>query len=112
MMFCGRTRTAWIGALLALYMVVLFPAALFGRMIEAVELGLPAPTNSNNNEEREEHEPAEVTVRDAQGVRPPLPDPELLARPIEVRFDAPPPRLLASVTHVPEPAVLSVRRLL
>lgn len=93
-------------------MVFILPACFFGRMIKAVELGLPTPTNSNNNEEREEHEPTEVTVRDAQGVRPPLPDPELVARPIAVRHHVPAPRLLASVTHVPEPAVLSVKRLL
>src|SRR5688572_25660414 len=111
-MFCGRTRTAWLGALVALYMVLVLPVCFFGRMIQAVELGLPAPSNSNNNEEREEHEPAEITVRDVQGVRPPLPDPDLIARRVVARIEVPPPRVLPSVAHPPLPSSFSVRRLL
>ena len=97
---------------MALFMVFVLPVCWFGMMAQARQLGLPAQGSSNNNEEREEHETAEITVRDAQGVRPRAPGRVLAARPVVARPDVPPPRVRRSVTHVPEPSVLSVRRLL
>jgi hypothetical protein len=109
-MSCRNPR-AWIGAFIAAYLVLLFPACWSGAQIRAKQSGLAGPSSSNNNEERDEHEQHEVTVHDAQGQRPP-------ERPLAIEL--PPsrlhithvPRLGTSVAASPEPSVFSVKRLL
>lgn len=110
-MSLGRNRRTWLSAALALFMVFVLPMCWFGALTRAKALNIPGPSSSNNNEEREEHEQSEVTIRDAQGVRPPLEAPVSAARDSIVRVEALAPRELVSVA-VPEPSVLSVRRLL
>jgi hypothetical protein len=110
-MYCGLTRRSWISASLALFMVFVVPMCWFGALARAKALNIPGPSSSNNNEEREEHEETEISVRDAQGSRPPVFAAPELRSPAE-RVDAPAPRQLASVAHLLEPSVFSVRRLL
>ncbi len=101
----------WIGAIVAVYFVLLFPACWSGAQIRAQQQGLVGPSSSNNNEEREEHEQHEVVVRDAQGQRPPRPSHRAL-RVVERTRIAYVPQLVDSVATLPVPSVLSVRRLL
>ena len=108
----SRTRSAWIGALLALFMVFVLPACWFGALARAQELGMAAPSSSNNNEEREEHEEREIATRDAQGNRPP-PPPPVATRAERARGPIVAPTfVVAPVAHPLELSVLSVRRLL
>lgn len=102
---------AWIGALVALYLVVLFPACWSGAQIRAKQVGLAGPSSSNNNEEREEHEQQEVFVQDAQGQRPP-PVPTSIDTPAARVQIAHVVRLTDSLVAAPEPSDFSVRRLL
>lgn len=103
---------AWIGALVALYLVVLFPACWSGAQIRAKQLGLAGPSSSNNNEEREEHEQHEAFVHDALGQRPPPPPTvaiESSAIHAEIAYV---PRLADSLVPPPLTSDLTVRRLL
>lgn len=103
---------AWIGAFVALYLVLLFPACWSGAQIRAKQLGLVGPSSSNNNEEREEHEQHEAFVHDARGQRPPPPPPvstEPSATRVQIAYV---PRLADSLVPPPETSDFSVRRLL
>jgi hypothetical protein len=106
-----RNPRTWIGALVAAYLVLLFPACWSGAQIRAQQQGVAGPNSSNNNEEREEHEQHETIVQDAQGQRPPLDPPAIEIAVPRIRV-AVSHQLRASVASSPNPAVLSVRRLL
>lgn len=110
-MYCSRTRTAWISAFVALFMVFILPACWSGLLAQARAQGLPPPSAANNNEEREEHAPPEQLQ--AHGVRRLAPDdPDPVFRAVVARVELPPPRKLASLIDLSKPAVLFVRRLL
>ena len=99
-----------IATLVAVFMVFVLPACWFGALERANRLGTLAPSTSNSNEEREEHQPAEITIRDAKGDRPLDEKPPADVRVVQV--EPPAPRTYARRGHVPQQSVLSVRRLL
>jgi hypothetical protein len=104
---------ASIGALLALFLVLVLPACWYGAL-GRMQGGLAATgsSSSNNNEEREEHQEREVMARDAKGSRPPDSTPVRVRTQI-VRVATREPLLrVGSVAPPPNPAILSVRRLL
>jgi hypothetical protein len=106
------TRSPWLSALLALFMVLVLPACWYGALARAQSLGIAAPSSSNNNEERDEHEEREIEVADAAGQRPPVPRPE--PEPAERRHVVAPalaPTRLASVAPPVHPSRFSERRL-
>ena len=108
-----RTRhTAWISALLALFMVLVLPVCWAGALIQAQKLGVAGSPSPDGNEEREEHEERDVEVREAQERRraPSAPSTTVPER-RRVAFVAPRP-VVASFVSVVEPSRYSVRRLL
>jgi hypothetical protein len=106
-----RNPRAWLSALVAAYLVFLFPVCWSGAQIRAQQQQLAGPNSSNNNEEREEHEQHETVIHDAQGQRPPL-EPPVIEIEVPRIVVADSHRLRTSVAASPTPSVLSVRRLL
>jgi hypothetical protein len=104
-------RTAWLSALLALFLVLVLPACWYGALARAQALDRAAPSSSNNNEEREEHEDHDIELREALGQRPPR---SSAPRRDVSRRAAPPvlePTRLASVGPAVHPSRFSERRL-
>jgi hypothetical protein len=102
---------AWIGAFVALYLVLLFPACWIGAQMRAQQQRVAGPSSSNNNEEREEHEQHEAVSHDAQGQPPPQPSGsnEPAATRVRIAYAL---RLTDSLLPSRAPSVFSVRRLL
>lgn len=110
-----RTRnTTYLSALLAFFMVVVLPACWAGALI--AQRSIPGSSvNANlNEEERHEDGEEETEVRDLAGRRPPPPAPS--ERPLvhvtRLHVVATTSTIVASVADLPEPSVLSVRRLI
>jgi hypothetical protein len=110
-MLSTSARTAWLSALLAMFLVLVLPACWFGALARAQALDRAAPSSSNNNEEREEHEGRESEPREAFGQRPPRSSAP--ARDASRRAATPvlEPTRLASVAPAVHPSRFSERRL-
>lgn len=107
-------RTAWISALLALYMVMLLPACWTGALERARWLFERNAVSSNNNEEREEHEHEEGEVRAAasRSADPPSSVARRIAAAHRIAAPHHAVRIAASVALPPLPSRFSERRLI
>lgn len=106
-------QNTWIAAILAVFMVLVLPACWFGALERSRTCGTVAPSNANNNEERDEHEEHDLDLHDVAGRRPPAPPPDAprIVRTTLQRIHST-VRIIASVAHPPVPSKLSERRLI